>query len=414
VHIRSTEPHKSIFVINLLHDVDFVGRKQDQSSFAPWSEQTLRDYCHQLRLTTATTINPNWSTFSDAYLFNITGHNHLLIPLLQSGITPSKYVDWANWSHRMGGAINVSNVPNSLWLRVWHNKCLKTGDAMLIEVNDENRNSNFAHWFANHSKLQIGTNSGDRSWFISLLYALIGQKRLMKKMTEEIGDINPLCHILLFLKLSIQYQRINTIETVLQFVEALLLGHHYTWEGKWSVDTAFALIREICPRFCDYFGAEYEMMSWCPHHHKTFDLDILRSDRLSFRSNVEWKSGGLFAESNHTNRRCPEHGCNQTIDIKYFRITSDRKHSFVVYFESGMPTAMWKSLKKHGRTKVGLHKRYVRTAIFYEHVSQTWICGYLIRNPTFKWVYFDAESKITRPLANLTYSHCKYVFFSGR
>jgi len=399
--------------MDILSCVEFIQHKDIQTRLVVCTGQTLNQKCLDIRTTLARLLNPNYSEFNANYLFNITGDNIFIISSEQSA--PEEYVQWTNWAHRQGGHINECNMSYTKWLKAWDSQCANLGDAWVIEVNDENETMHFGEWLNNNSTKRIGTNSGQRSWFLSLLYCLIGQSRIMNILKSQTGSDILLYKILLFLKLSIVYQRNNTMDNITQFVEALLLGHHFSWEGIWSVDTAFAMIDKLCPNISVYFTVEYEMMSYCSVHRKKYHNETLKAARLSFANKVYWnQQSGLLSVNNHTGHFCPNEGC--LTNKKYFRITNSNAHTLVLYFKHGIPTNMWKELLIQRTIKVGTVMRNVWTAIFYLERDSKYVCGYLLDNDTnnkLKWLYFDTHFAIMRRMVNIGCDSCHYLFLCG-
>jgi len=422
------QPHQKNFVLKILNAVNFTERCELDSQTL-WSTNKLQNEIFQRQSTRAKLLNGNDTHLDTDELFNITG-NSALMPI---GNMNDNNLRAVNWSINQGGMINVSNISYKDWTTQWIFHCEMNGDTMRLTVNPTTEQSFFGDWLHTQvidnnklGKLCIGSNSGQRSWCLSLFYTIIGQPLLFEYLllNQHFPGSRLLYKLLIYLKLSVQEQRYKSLLVVTQFLEAILLGHYYWWFQSASVEAAFELFGVMSENLLQKFAVKYDVWCPCPIHIYS-NRKKFTAVRLSFNTPVKWDAeNGNFMIHHQSSKRCFEqdlehnHLCQNRITKRIFHINNAANHLFILYFKHGIPKNLWQRLLEGEFVKVGNYVRQVINAIFViDDDDLPFICGYLLNNPTpnannpKKWVKFDTKSSLIMNFVRVDYKTCKFVFF---
>jgi len=342
--------------LQILDAVKFNTEHLIRSSF--WSKNRLKVETLARQKATVQLLNGNNHLFDSNELFQITGNP----ALLSLGYNTDNNLRAVNWSIEHGGLINISNISYDDWIEVWIARCEQSGDCLTLKIMPIDQQSLFDNWLNTEAiilkklgKLKIGGNSGKRSWFLSLLYTVIGQPILLKYLSDQIEHSKGsrmLYKLLVYLKASVQEQRYKSQMVVTQFTEALLIGHYYWWKQSVSVEAAFELLGVMSDNLLQNFAVSYDV--WCPcPKHIIFNLQNLKAVRLSFDTPVQWDAdSGDFSIDRQNSKPCLIYDstcnsmCLNRITERIFHIKNFQDELFVVYFKDGIPQNLWSALLK--------------------------------------------------------------------
>ena len=413
--------------MQILDAVKFNTEHLIRSSF--WSKNRLKVETLARQKATVQLLNGNNHLFDSNELFQITGNP----ALLSLGYNTDNNLRAVNWSIEHGGLINISNISYDDWIEVWIARCEQSGDCLTLKIMPIDQQSLFDNWLNTEAiilkklgKLKIGGNSGKRSWFLSLLYTVIGQPILLKYLSDQIEHSKGsrmLYKLLVYLKASVQEQRYKSQMVVTQFTEALLIGHYYWWKQSVSVEAAFELLGVMSDNLLQNFAVSYDV--WCPcPKHIIFNLQNLKAVRLSFDTPVQWDAdSGDFSIDRQNSKPCLIYDstcnsmCLNRITERIFHIKNLQDELFVVYFKDGIPQNLWSALLKGELVQVGRYHRQVINAIFVMNISKLFMCAYLLDNPIAnatqrkKWVQFNTQTKFIMNFVRVQSQSCKFVFF---
>ncbi len=419
------QPHTTDFVFEILNE---IGLNLHANEFVNnndlLTKHDLAEMAKEDQILVATSLNESDNEALVDELDTITGW---------SGIVPGPQVHQnmvfaANWAAERGGMICTSNIDYEKWHEIWQRLCEQRGGISQLTVTKEDEDTKLWSWlnekvYAKYKKeINIGGNSGSRSWFLAVLYFLLCEDQFMSVLQARRGDTfgnRLLFKMLQSLKIGITTQNVNALQMTTQFVEAFLQGHFCYWGYFGGLSTGFDIIRRMAPELVNQFSVKYEIWSQCTTH-LAIQRRNVTAPRLFLKDRIDWdeRSGNVICHTQKT-RQCWSSRvgnlCQTKTTDRFIQVSSPIGQSFMIYFEHGIPATLWGRIMSGLNIFFGEEQRQIGGAIFKINHSH-FVAAYLMMNPSETaskiriWYKMDTiERKITK-FAKAKREDCRIIF----
>ena len=392
---ETTAPHNKPFVLEVLNSMqlDFQGQPPATTQTYLITADKLQNMAEKEQIQLAILLNDEENEELEEEYITVSGWSGLV----PGGKVEQYMLTAANWAMKWGGRIGETKRSYTNWHQCWQNMCESRG--AISQLDFEEQDTDLWQWLNNelyeaykkkkstNIRVDIGGNSGLRCWFLSILYLLIGEKKIMQllKQQQHQSDGHTLLYkILQSLKLGITQQKETALTVITQFIEALLQGHYCYWQDYGCLETGFKILQRMAPNFFDNFAVRFQVFSKCPVH-KKYAKKKFNALRMEFCYKTKWhdKTGYLsykqpkyyqcFKETDQT-KICPTN-----TNVRMCKVLTPRSKSFLLHFEKGIPATLWKQIHTGHGIYFGEQMRTVGGAIFRENGNH-FVTAYLMVN----------------------------------
>ena len=332
-----------------------------------------------------------------------------------------------NWAKDNAGEVGVSSVTYCRWYESFvENLEICTGFDQ-IEIDDDWRNTGKHMWDfinilvddGNASNALIMSNNNKRSWFLSWIYIWSAQEELLQLLqtnTNGYDGDNLLSKILELVRYGTIESNKGILSMLLQYIEALLIGHHCYWEFSADLYLGLDILTRVSSTLLSSSMVEYNLWCRCESGH-LFSEQKIRSQLLYLNFKSAWnRENGFFVQTTDYVWNCENLDCESHSEYRIYGIENDQSDFFGIYFREGVPVELWNDIMRGLAVQIGSHLRMVWKGIF-EIENSKFIASFLCAPDSGDnnriWWGLDTINERLSDHHSLCRRHCRILIFQA-